>query len=296
MEALSVAETGAAAGAPMERTVNGQNKNGWRSESYEVRGPIYLETAEPVHFKQPDLQIVNDPCVLRSITNGNTETPRARVSAKVTFESHPPSVSSVDVSANVSLSNSFPLGNTRSHVESSRSASLRSSVTSCGALCGPNSQSRPNSVFECIPKGQHLLLDENNNTLCRLALAAQLPESPERVQFRSRRRVRPESVSSVDSVDTVDSAAFADPAELQAGCVCARLKGAKLDCLVRFLHEHSDDPLDCREYLHAYLSASPELAFVAFQNTFILGKADDCITVVLVIVKWLRVIVIKRGD
>ena len=267
VEVLSVAETGAAAGAPMERTVNGQNKNGWH---YEVRSPIYLETAEPVHFKQPDLQIVNDPCVLRSITNGNTETPRARVSAKVSFESHPPpSASSVDVSAKVSLSNGT--GNTRPHVESNRSASLRSSVTSCGALCGPNCE------FECIPEGQHLLLDENDNILRGLALAAQLPESPERVQFRSRRRVHPESVSSVDSVDTVNSAAFADPAELQAGCMCAGLTGAKLDRLVRFLYEHSNDPLDCRAYLHAYLSASPELAFVAFQNTFILGKADNCI-------------------
>ena len=45
----------------------------------------------------------------------------------------------------------------------------------------------------------------------------------------------------------------------------------KLDLLVGFLHENSNDAFDCRVYLHNFLAASPELNFVAFHQDDILG-------------------------
>lgn len=97
-----------------------------------------------------------------------------------------------------------------------------------------------------------------------LQLELVLPERPERTN--SRRRVRPDSVSSIDSE------ALTGPAELLAECSCAGLTGAKLDLLVRFLLENSNDPLDCRAYLNAFLGAFAELTFVAFQNAVLVGK------------------------
>ena len=46
---------------------------------------------------------------------------------------------------------------------------------------------------------------------------------------------------------------------------------AKLDRIVNFLLEHSDDTFDCRTYLHNYLAIAPEICFVAFHENVIVG-------------------------
>ena len=63
----------------------------------------------------------------------------------------------------------------------------------------------------------------------------------------------------------------AAPGKTRYGFATSDVDSAKLDRIINFLLEHSDDTFDCRTYLHNYLAIAPELCFVAFHEDTMVG-------------------------